>query len=107
MRRSKGLLGLCAALMLAAAPAIAAGSGAPAKATQCFACHGEDGLSKAPDAPNLAGQNEQYLVKALQDFRSGARAHEVMSMMAKGLSDQDIQAVSAYFSAIAISVKAP
>lgn len=108
MQRSKWLLGLGTALMLAAtAPAVAAGAGAPAKATQCFACHGADGLSKAPDAPNLAGQNEQYLVKALQDFRSGARVHEVMSMMAKGLSDQDIQAISAYFSAIAISVKAP
>ena len=107
MRRSKGLLGLCAALMLAAAPAIAAGSGAPAKATQCFACHGADGLSKAPDAPNLAGQNEQYLVKALQDFRSGARAHEVMSMMAKGLSDKQFQPVSEYFSQIANSFKEP
>lgn len=108
MRRSKQLLGLGTTLMLAATPpAIGAGVGAPAKATQCFVCHGADGLSKAPDAPNLAGQNEQYLVKALHDFRSGARVHEVMSMMAKGLSDQDIQAISGYFSAITISVKTP
>lgn len=77
------------------------------KAGQCFVCHGADGLSKLPDAPNLAGQNEVYLVKALKDYRSGKREHEVMSMMAKNLSDDDIANVAAYFSSILISVKAP
>ena len=43
------------------------------KALQCQACHGLDGMAKLPEAPNLAGQNEAYLVKALKDFRGGAR----------------------------------
>ena len=77
----------------------------PAKAGQCFACHGSDGLSKVPDAPNLAGQNEMYLVKALKDYRSGARVHEVMSLMAKNLSDAEIDQLAAYFSGIEIVVK--
>jgi cytochrome c553 len=71
---------------------------APAKANQCFACHGADGISKMPDAPNLAGQNEAYLVKALNDFKSGKRENEMMSLMAKGLSDEDIAQLAAYYS---------
>lgn len=78
-----------------------------AKAAQCFACHGPDGLAKVPDAPNLAGQNESYLVKALNDYKSGARKHEVMSMMTRNLSSSDIQQLASYFSSIPITVKAP
>ena len=91
-------------------PALAAGDPpparvVPAKAPQCFACHGTNGIATMPDAPNLAGQNEGYLSKTLQEFRSGARQHEVMSLMAKGLSDQDIAQLAAYFSKIEISLK--
>jgi cytochrome c553 len=78
-----------------------------AKAGQCFACHGADGIAKTPDAPNLAGQNETYLVKALNDYKTGARQHEVMSLMAKNLSDSDIGQISAYYSGIPITVKGP
>jgi cytochrome c553 len=78
-----------------------------AKATQCFTCHGADGMSKAPDAPNLAGQNESYLVKALKDYKSGARKHEVMSMMTKNLSEGDMAQVAAYYSHIQVTVKMP
>jgi cytochrome c553 len=67
------------------------------KAAQCQACHGLDGMSKLPEAPNLAGQTEEYLVKALNDFRSGARQNEMMTMMAKGLSDADIANLAAYY----------
>lgn len=80
---------------------------AKSRAAQCFVCHGADGLAKVPDAPNLAGQNGAYLVKALKDYRSGKREHEVMAMMAKNLSDDDIAQVSGYFSSIAVTVKAP
>lgn len=67
------------------------------KAAQCQACHGLDGMSKLPEAPNLAGQTEEYLVKALNDFRSGARQNEMMTMMAKGLSDADVANLAAYY----------
>ena len=111
MRRSNIALRSLAALLLASAlsaPSIAAdASTTKAKAGQCFVCHGADGLAKVPDAPNLAGQNGAYLVKALKDYRSGKRENEVMSMMAKNLSDDEIATVASYFSSIAISVKAP
>jgi cytochrome c553 len=86
---------------------VADAQAARAKATQCFACHGADGLAKAPDAPNLAGQNESYLVKALTDYKSGARQHEVMAMMTKNLSAADIAQIAAYYSRISVAVKAP
>jgi cytochrome c553 len=92
----------------AIAPALAADlAAAKGRAGQCFVCHGADGLAKVPDAPNLAGQNPAYLVKALKDYRSGKRENEVMSMMAKNLSDEDINLVASYFSSIAVTVKAP
>ena len=68
-----------------------------AKAVQCQACHGMDGVAKIPEAPNLAGQNEDYLVKALNDFKSGARKNEMMSMVAKPLSDTDIANLAAFY----------
>jgi cytochrome c553 len=68
-----------------------------AKAVQCQACHGMDGVAKIPEAPNLAGQNEDYLVKALNDFKSGARKNEMMSMVAKPLSDADIANLAAFY----------
>jgi cytochrome c553 len=68
-----------------------------ARAAQCAACHGVDGHATAPDAPNLAGQNEDYLVQQLQDFRSGARKNETMSVVAKPLSDTEIANLAAYY----------
>ncbi len=67
------------------------------KAAQCAACHGPDGIAVLPEAPNLAGQVEGYLVKSLKDYRSGARKHEQMSVMAKGLNDRDIENLAAYY----------
>jgi cytochrome c553 len=75
-----------------------------AKALMCQACHGLDGLSKVPDAPNIAGQTEPYIVAQLQAYKSGARKNDAMSVVAPSLSDQDIEDLAAYFSAIEISV---
>jgi cytochrome c553 len=75
-----------------------------AKALMCQACHGVDGLSKVPDAPNIAGQTEPYLVAQLQAYKSGERKNEAMSVVAPPLSDKDIDDLAAYFSAIEIAV---
>jgi len=77
------------------------------KALACQACHGLDGKAKIPDAPNLAGQNEFYLVKAVKDYRSGARKNDLMSLVAPNLKDQDIEDLAAYFAAIPVTVGAP
>jgi cytochrome c553 len=70
----------------------------------CQGCHGLDGLSKQPDAPNLAMQPEMYLVKAMKDYRSRARRHEQMNVAADALSEKEIADVAAYYAAIEIEV---
>jgi cytochrome c553 len=77
------------------------------KALQCQTCHGLDGLAKIPEAPNLAGQPEDYLIKSLTDYKTGARKNEMMSVVAPPLSEADIADLAAYFSSIEIEVKTP
>ena len=74
------------ASFLALGPAVAGDVKAGrAKADVCATCHGLDGLSKIAEAPNLAGQNEGYLIAQLNAFRSGARVNEMMSIVIKDL----------------------
>jgi len=93
-------------LLVAASSACGAGDvkAGRAKALMCQACHGLDGLSKVPDAPNIAGQTEPYITMQLQAYKSGARKNDAMSVVAPTLSDNDIEDLAAYYSAIEISV---
>jgi cytochrome c553 len=70
------------------------------KASQCMACHGINGIATAPDAPNLAGQNESYLAGQLSAFRSGSRQNDTMSLVAKPLTDADIANLAAYYHSV-------
>ena len=107
-RHRRAGLTLALAVLPLAAPAgagdVAAGR---RKAFQCQTCHGLDGLSKLPEAPHLAGQPERYLVKALDEYRTGVRKDEVMTLVAKDLSDRDIADLAAYYGSIEISAKPP
>lgn len=67
------------------------------KSTLCQGCHGEDGLSTENLIPNLAGQYSTYIAKELRKFQSGARKHQIMSVMAKTINDFDLADVAAYF----------
>jgi cytochrome c553 len=71
---------------------------------KCEVCHGLDGLSKIAEAPNLAGQVEPYLIKQLTAFKAGERQNEMMSVVAPGLSDKDIENLAAYYAAIEVQV---
>jgi cytochrome c553 len=94
------------AALAAASPAWAADAAVGgAKANACAVCHGPTGLSVVPDAPNLAGQPALYLATQLRAYRSGKRVHEVMSLMAKPLSDADIENLAAWYSSFAIDVR--
>lgn len=68
------------------------------KSAMCVACHGVDGNSIAPTFPNLAGQHAAYLAKAIKDYRDGRRNDPSMTPMVKGLADDDIANLAAYFS---------
>jgi len=65
-------------------------------AAVCAACHGADGNSGTPANPKLAQQHPAYLVKQLQEFKSGKRASAVMSGFAATLSDDDMKNIAAW-----------
>ena len=77
-----------------------------ARAGACATCHGPSGLSQMPNAPNLAGQPAIYLVEQLKNYRSGKRQHEIMSVIAKPLSDQEMEDLAAWYASIQIAVVA-
>lgn len=97
-----------AALSLAL-PAHAAGDAVAGKkkAMSCATCHGHNGMATLPEAPNLAGQNPIYVIKALKDYKSGARKNAQMTVMVGTLSDQDMADLAAYYASFKVSVEAP
>lgn len=70
------------------------------KALQCQACHGLDGLAKIPGAPHIGGQVKEYLVKSMRDYKSGARKDEMMAVVMRQVSDQDIEDLAAYYAGL-------
>lgn len=90
----------CLALALFSTQVFAAGDAAAGKqkSAVCAACHGADGNSTSPEFPRLAGQHPDYLLKALTDYKSGARKNAIMNGFAASLSSQDMQDLAAYFS---------
>ncbi len=103
---------MAAAMAVSAASAQAAGEASAPKSAQpakpdlvkgeasyaavCAACHGADGNSTIAANPKLAQQHPEYLVKQLQEFKSGKRANPVMQGMAAMLSDDDMRNVAAW-----------
>lgn len=101
--RSK-LIALCLALAAVHGTAFAAGEGNPqagkVKSATCLGCHGVEGYRNAYPSyhvPKLAGQNEQYLISALQAYKTGKRSFKTMQAQASALSEQDIKDIAAYF----------
>jgi cytochrome c553 len=73
----------------------------------CALCHGHNGIATMPGAPNLAGQQPIYLSEQLKNYRSGKRQHEVMSYIAKPLTDAEITQLASWYSSIKVTVEAP
>ena len=93
------ILATCCVMLSAAVPAFAGDPAAGQKKSQtCVACHGPDGNSQAADFPKIAGQHHDYLVKALKDYKSGARKNQIMAPMAANLTLRDIEDLAAYYS---------
>ncbi len=67
-------------------------------ANTCFSCHGTGGHS-AGAMPSIAGKSADYIVDTLKRFRSGDKASTVMVRIAKGFTDEEIEALATYFSA--------
>ena len=96
------------AAFLAGKP-LAAGGGKPPGALPqaaqlCVSCHGQDGIAVAPIYPSLAGQHEDYLVRALNEYKHGGRKNPVMKGFAANLKDEDIAQIAAYFASLSPSL---
>ena len=92
---------------LACFASIAFAKGDPAKGKQdvysCHGCHGITGYeSVAPEyhVPRIAGQNYEYLIAALTEYKKGERAHPTMRAQGESMSDEDIRNIAAYLSSL-------
>jgi cytochrome c553 len=75
-------------------------------ALNCTMCHGARGMSES-NAPNLAGQYPEVVIKQLRDYRSGKRASAIMEAIAKGLSERDVEDLGAYYASLPKARTAP
>ena len=91
-------LTLVAAAMLTSQAATAGASGETIAYT-CNGCHGTDGISKGA-APKLKGMPADYHAKSLKDFKSGEKPATIMNRIAKGYSDEEIEAVAKYYESL-------
>ena len=90
-----------AALLAVALPAAASSGDAEVgkkKSTPCAVCHGAEGKSASPEFPNLGGQYEDYLAKALSHYKNGKRKNPIMAAQVANLTEKDIADLAAYFS---------
>ncbi len=102
------LAGVVGGLLLAVTSTVQA-AGDPvlgkSKNSMCAGCHGIEGYRNAyPQVyhvPKLGGQHAEYLVKALQAYKTGARSNTTMQGIASSLSDQDMADLAAYYTAAA------
>lgn len=100
------LVGLIAVGLCAASAAHAEGDKARGRTLvyTCNGCHGVPGYANAyPEyhVPHIAGQNEQYIVNALKEYKSGERTHPTMGAQAQSMSDSEIDDIAAYLSSLA------
>lgn len=68
----------------------------------CANCHGEEGLSKTPDVPNLAGQNPGYLLEQIRKFGSGERKDAFMQGLIKVLKDEERLQIALYYASTSV-----
>ncbi len=76
---------------------IAGGASGEMLGNTCAGCHGTNGISNGPASPSLAGIDYDYMVEAMKQFQAGERRSTIMTRIAKGYSDADIEAMSKYF----------
>jgi len=77
----------------------------PAAASLCSSCHGADGIAIAPIYPSLAGQHQDYLVRAIDEYRKGGRKNPIMKGFAANLKDEDLKVIAKYFGTLTPGVK--
>jgi cytochrome c553 len=77
----------------------------PKAAQLCTSCHGQDGVAVTPMYPSLAGQHEDYLVRAIEEYQKGGRKNPIMKSLAAPLKPAEIAEIAEYFSALTPALK--
>ena len=101
---------IAASALLACIGTLQAADGDPAagksKNAMCIGCHGIGGYKtvfpEVYSVPKIGGQHAAYIVKALQEYKSGNRSHPSMRAIAASLSDKDMADLAAYYSSDAM-----
>ena len=91
------LIGLSLVLGFTGSAVAADAAAGKEKTMMCSACHAADGNSVVPTFPKLAGQNERYLLKQLNDIKSGARPVPTMAGQLDNMSDEDLANIAAFY----------
>jgi cytochrome c553 len=97
-KKSTLVLAGCFGLALSGA-SIAADVHTQTIASTCMSCHGPGGKSRGA-IPSIAGLEKDYFVKAMKDFKSGARPASIMKRHANGYTDAEVEAMGAYFASL-------
>ncbi len=101
MRRATTVLAVLLASGVWLHPAAAADANyARSLAATCFTCHGTDGRSVDGVPPSLAGQNRDYLLKQMQEFRDGKRPATIMHQHVKGYTAEQLALIAGYFASV-------
>ena len=107
----KALIALIGSVFVAGASSALAGPSAKAMADTCAGCHGTDGQSVGPASPNLAGMSSAYFVETMAGFKAlpkdefsaeDARPATIMNRIAKGYTDEQIEAMGEYFASLPV-----
>ena len=100
MKRIAALAGALCFVLIAPVSADGDPAAGKAKSTVCSACHGADGNSVNPEWPTLAGQHEDYLEYALNQYRNGKRTDPVMTAQAALVAEEDVALLARYFAGL-------
>lgn len=105
----KAVIVFLGGLMLAETSQVAADDAAAGRkiANMCRTCHGIDGYAQIPIAPHIGGEPKEYLENQLMAFKTGAREHEMMSVVTAGLSAQQISDVASWYAAHTVTATLP
>ena len=99
MRLSQRLIKLVLLLVISPAFAMEGDAERGSKLVMlCAACHGQDGNSLVGTFPNIAGQNDRYLVKQMSDMKTGARSAPLMTGMLDAFDEQQLRDIAAFYS---------
>ena len=97
MKRSTLLQAALLTCGLSFSAASFAGASGAMLGNTCAGCHGTNGISNGPASPSLAGLDYDYLIDTMKAFKEGERRSTIMSRIAKGYSDEEIEAMSKFF----------